>query len=74
MFLRNLVRVTAVALLLIVCMIVLFLGPLLNIAGVLSVGWALLLLFSTVVLLVTTVITYGQRVAAWIALLYVVNR
>jgi len=64
MFFRNLLRVTYALLLLIVCMVVLFAGPMLNIAGVLPIGWALALLFVTVALTITTVITYGTKIVS----------
>jgi hypothetical protein len=62
MFFRNLVRVVIALLLLIACVATVFAGPILNVAGVLSIGWALLLLFITIVLLATTIVTYGSKI------------
>jgi hypothetical protein len=63
MFLRNLLRVLTLVTFMVVFCLAIFAGPLLNIAGVISVMWAMLLLFSSVVLLLTTIITYGNKIS-----------
>jgi hypothetical protein len=62
MFFRNLLRVTLAALFILVCFCVLFIGPMLNIAGVINFGWALVVLFISIILLFTTGITYGGKI------------
>src|SRR5271166_3278316 len=62
MFFRNLLRVFMLLVLLIACAATIYLGPFLNIGGLVSVGWALLISFVAVLLLATTLVTYGGKI------------
>jgi hypothetical protein len=67
MFFRNLLRVTLVSVFIAVCFCILFLGPMLNIAGLIPFGWALFLLLVSIILLTTTVLTYGAKVTNFLS-------
>jgi hypothetical protein len=66
MFFRNFLRVILGMLALLVVLAAFYIGPILNVAGVLPIGWALAILFFNIALAATALITYRDKCFEWL--------